>query len=134
MFIYVWFFAMFFLLPIIFLIYTLFYKKRYSIAASKKIYFKKILKNISQEKSWKTQIIDLDKLLHHILLACWFTGTFWEILKKTPHPLSGNLQTIWDHHKMRNQLVHEFNKEDNKKLLKWAREYSKIIEGVLRRL
>ena len=65
------------------------------------------LKKIStRDVSDKEKIIDYDKLYHKILLKAWYTGSFWDILKKTPKEIQ-NLNKIWGLHKIRNHLVHE---------------------------
>ena len=116
----------------IFLIFK-FSKKSSKISSQKKAYFNKILKRTIVNKSHKEQIIDLDKLLHKILQEIWYVWTFWEILKQKPKEVI-NLNRIWEYHKLRNKLVHDFDLMTENILKKKALEYQKEIKKVLSKI
>lgn len=118
---------------VLFAIYLIFIRQKYTLTPWEKMKFRKLLKQILNKQWGKAQIIDLDKLLHHILKASGYTGTFWEILKKEPKVLP-NIQKIWTFHKLRNTLVHEFTNHTNTQLLKQADEYSSEITTILKSL
>ncbi len=101
------------------------FKKRYKISPIKKTFFNKQLKTIINLNSYKEQIIDIDKLYHKILLELWYKWTFWEILKQKPNQIS-DIKQIWDFHKFRNKLVHDFDFNSEKLLKEIANKY--IIE------
>ena len=105
-------------------------KKSKELTQSQKNNFNKILKNIQQKKSASEQIIFLDKLYHKILKSFWHTGTFWEILKTKPSQIL-NLQKIWELHKLRNTLVHEFQDTPEKVLQIKASEYIWEIKRII---
>lgn len=84
------------------------FKKSYKIPKNKKLFFSKQLSFIIWLDSYKEQVIDMDKLYHKILLEAWYKWTFWEILKQKPSEIS-DLNQVWELHKFRNKLVHEFN-------------------------
>lgn len=110
-----------------------FSKKSSKISSQKKAYFNKILKRTIVNKSHKEQIIDLDKLLHKILQEIWYVWTFWEILKQKPKEVI-NLNRIWEYHKLRNKLVHDFDLMTENILKKKALEYQKEIKKVLSKI
>ncbi len=110
-----------------------FSKKSTKISTQKKAYFHKILKRTLVNKSPKEQIIDLDKLLHKILQEVWYTWTFWEILKQEPQEII-NLNRVWEIHKLRNKLVHDFDLINENALKKKSLEYSKEIKKILAKI
>jgi hypothetical protein len=59
----------------------------------------------------KALIIDLDKLYHKILLGIGHEGDFGSILKSEPREI-GDIGKIWELHKIRNKLVHDFSTFD----------------------
>lgn len=89
------------------------YKKRYKLSQQQKSFFNKQHKNILLSSSYKEQLIDMDKLYHKILQGAWYKWTFWEILKQKPSEIS-NLNKIWELHKVRNNLVHDFSTTSDK--------------------
>lgn len=93
--------------------------------------FKKILNEINQNKSLKEKIIDYDKLYHRILMAYWYRWGFGFILKLWPNEID-DLDKIWELHKFRNSLVHEFDRHTEKTLSKVAKDYRKEIEKLLK--
>jgi len=86
----------------------------------------KKLRNSSKEK-----LIDLDKLYHLILKELWYNGTFWEILKQEPKEIR-DLNKIWELHKLRNKLVHEFDLISESSLKKKVLEYENQIKKLLK--
>jgi len=107
-----------------------FTKKSTKISAQKKASFNKILKRTIVNKSHKEQIIDFDKLLHKIMQEIWYTWTFWEILKQEPVEII-NLNSVWEYHKLRNKLVHDFDLMTQNTLKQKALAYQKEIKKVL---
>lgn len=103
-------FLIIFIVIIIIWIYLIFKfsKTKYKITTNKLIFLNKQLKRIVVNGSYKEQIIDMDKLYHKILLEWWYNWTFWEILKSKPSEIS-DLNKIWELHKLRNKLVHDFD-------------------------
>jgi hypothetical protein len=115
----------------IFLIFK--FTKKYKINPEKIIFFKKQLKRIVTNWSYKEQIIDIDKLYHKVLQEAGYNGTFWEILKSEPSEI-WNLQNIWELHKLRNKLVHDFDLlSENilkQKAIKYKDEINKLIKQI----
>ena len=93
----------------------------------------KKLNNIKKSNSGKEKIIDFDKLYHKILIELWYVWTFWEILKSEPKVIS-DLNKIWELHKLRNKLVHDFDLLSEHILKKKALEYERIITALFRRI
>lgn len=110
-----------------------FSKKVTKLTPQKKAHFNKLHKRIMVNKSYKEKIIDLDKLLHKILLEIWYSWTFWEILKQEPKEVI-NLNTVWEIHKLRNKLVHDFDLMTSNVLKKKWETYSKEIQKILKKL
>lgn len=81
----------------------------------------------------KEKIIDYDVLYHHILKALWYEGTFWEILKKCPKEI-GDIQRVWDLHKLRNSLVHDIKNNSHHILEQKSKIYEQEINTLLRRV
>ena len=84
-----------------------------------------------EDKSSKVQIIECDKIYHHILRDLWYSWSFWEILKRNPKEIK-NIQDVWRLHKLRNSLVHELKERDEKFLEKSAEEYRWIVKDFLK--
>ena len=93
----------------------------------------KNLKHIKTSSSNKEKIVDFDKLYHKILLKLWYNWTFWEILKSKPKVIN-DLNKIWELHKLRNKLVHDFDLVSENILKNKALEYEKIINELLKRI
>jgi hypothetical protein len=72
----------------------------------------------------------MDKLYHKILLALWYEGTFGEILKMCPNEI-WDLNKVWEIHKLRNNIVHDFDNHDEWYLKKKSIEYKKELEILL---
>ena len=96
----------------------------------KRQYFMTLLKRISRGTSSKEQIVDMDKLYHKILMALWYYGTFGEILKMEPNEIS-NINIVWEIHKLRNKIVHDFDNHEDSFLRKKVIIYKKEIERLL---
>ena len=92
--------------------------------------FKKKFFEIKNLKSDREKIIFYDKLYHQIFLKLGYKWTFWEILKQKPIQIE-NLNKIWELHKIRNNLVHEFDEKIEKNLDKKVKEYEYQIEFIL---
>lgn len=128
---YLLFFVLF--LSIVIIFYYFNNKNKYKLSKDKKKYFLWILKNIKNIKDSKEIIIDSDKLYHKILNEVWYKWTFWEILKQKPIVIK-NLNKIWEYHKIRNSLVHDFEKKDHIFLKKQANSYLNEIDYLLKLL
>lgn len=117
------------LFSFLFVIFSLFIAKNWfkrKLTKKEKWHFKKIFLNIWKSKSDKEKIIEYDKLYHKILLTLWYNWSFWEILKKEPLEI-WNINEIWNLHKIRNKLVHEFDKFNEKELEKLVKNYKKEL-------
>ena len=75
------------------------------------------------------QIIEYDKIYHHILKSLGYRWSFWEILKRNPKEIK-NINDVWEVHKLRNRLVHDL-KQPKKNLDKEALRYRLITEKFL---
>ena len=91
--------------------------------------YNKILRN----KDHKALIIDIDKLYHKILLWIGHKWDFWAILKSETREI-GDINKIWNLHKMRNKLVHDFNTFDEEHLRRNADEYKKEVQILLKKV
>ena len=78
------------------------------------------------------QIIEYDKIYHHILKSLGYRGSFWEILKRNPKEVK-NLNEVWELHKLRNRLVHDL-KQPKKNLHKEAQRYKDVTEKFLKQV
>lgn len=95
--------------------------------------FQKKLKQVSNNISSKEKIIDADKLFHKILIELWYNGDFWEILKQKPI-IIWDIDKIWELHKIRNKLVHDFDNYDEV-FLRWkSKDYIGEVEKLLKDL
>jgi len=94
-------------------------------------YFKKHFNQINIKLSSKERIIDYDKLYHKVLLWLWYEWTFWEILKQYPIEIN-DIETIWELHKLRNKLVHDFDLLDERLLKQKANKYKKILSQIIK--
>ena len=106
------------------------YTRKKKISDYKKKIFIKNFNTIIRLKSSKEKIIDFDKLYHQLLKWIWYKWTFWEILKLKAKEIS-NLNKIWELHKLRNKLVHDFDLLEESILEKRAWEYEKEIKRLL---
>ncbi|NDK09458.1 hypothetical protein GW846_01620 [Candidatus Gracilibacteria bacterium] len=86
-----------------------------------------------EKLSASEQIVQYDKVYHHILQELGYSGTFGEILKRTPKEIT-NIQDIWTLHKLRNTLVHELEKHNQLLLSQQAGKYRKIIISFLKQV
>ncbi len=120
------FFIIIFIIILLIWIFILFkYTKKYKVSKQKIIFFNGQLKKIIGSNSYKEQLIDIDKLYHKILLEAGYKWSFWEILKQKPSQIT-DLDKIWELHKLRNKLVHEFDFLSDKEL--WHNTTSYIVE------
>lgn len=121
--------VVFVLLVWIFLIFK--FKKTYTISKQKKEFFNQQLKKIINLNSYKEQIIDIDKLYHKILLEAGYNWTFWEILKSKPSEI-WNINNIWELHKIRNTLVHDFDSSSEQNLKEKVNNYILETKKILK--
>ena len=92
---------------------------------------KKLLKNIELNiDSTQHQILEIDKLYHKVLREAWYNWTFWEILKLNPKEIT-DINLIWELHKIRNKIAHDFDIMDQKTLLVKAKTYKKEVEKLI---
>jgi hypothetical protein len=125
--------VIFIVIVVLWLILLLKFRKRKNkISQSKISFFNKQLNEILINSSYKEQIIDIDKLYHKILIQWWYSWTFWEILKTEPIEI-WNLQTIWELHKLRNKLVHDFDLLSESILKKNADKYKKEVLNLIKK-
>ncbi len=125
-------YLIFFILIVFIWIFLIFkFTKKYKISPEKIRLFNKYLKTILLSQNYKEQIIDIDKLYHKILLASWYKWTFWEILKMKPSEI-WDLQKIWELHKLRNKLVHDFDILSESMLKSKSISYQKEIKSLLK--
>ncbi|MBW7954994.1 hypothetical protein H3C61_04245 [Candidatus Gracilibacteria bacterium] len=122
------------LLILIFGIYIIFIYNKPRKLTSKKIKdFQKKLKQIEVNISSKEKIIDYDKLYHKILLEAGYVGDFGSILKQKPIIID-DLNKIWELHKIRNKLVHDFFDFDENFLLNKQKVFLLEIKKLLDKL
>ena len=129
--IYIIFFVIVVLIILIWIFLVFKYTKKYKIQPEKIKYFNTQLKRLIANWSPKEQIIDIDKLYHKILQEAGYQWTFWAILKTEPSEIS-NLQMIWELHKLRNKLVHDFDLLSEKVLKTKSSEYKSQIEKLIK--
>lgn len=113
----------------IFTVIRLSIKKK--IPKQRKAYLNKLFKDISIKNWSKEKIIDYDKLYHKILIEMWYDWNFWDILKLEPNEI-WNINKVWELHKLRNKLVHDFDLIDEKILQKAENEYFREIFFLLK--
>lgn len=121
------------LIIIFWIIIVLKYSKKKLLLTEKKEFILKNFKKISDWIDFKHKIIDYDKLYHRILVEIWYEWSFGEILKSEPKEI-GDINKIWELHKLRNKLVHDFDLLDNVVLNKKAGQYKTEIERLLGRV
>ena len=125
-----------FLILSILLVYLLYYfsfRNKYNLPKSRKLYFQKVFIKIKLNRNPKEVIIDSDKLFHKILLELWYERTFGKILKQNPIVIK-DINKIWELHKLRNNLVHDFQDLDSKMLKQKSKEYLKELSLLLKRV
>ena len=127
-------FIIIFILIIILWIFLLFKfrKKKYKISNEKIKTINTHLKRTIVNWSKKEQIIDIDKLYHKVLLEAGYEWTFWEILKSEPSEIS-DLNKIWELHKLRNKLVHDFDLLSEKALITKVNDYKNEISKLIKK-
>lgn len=108
------------------------FSKRKQLSDAQKKEFRKYFSHIKKKRSNpKEQIIDYDKLYHKILKWYGYEGTFWEILKQEPNEI-WDIQKVWNLHKLRNKLVHEFDLLSVSILKKKVSEYEKELNYLMK--
>ncbi len=134
MIIFMYYFLIFFLFFFLFSFFLILkFSKRKKLNSKTKIFLEKIFSNIKNSESSRQKIIDFDKLYHKILLELWYKGSFWEILKDSPQIIN-NIDLVWELHKLRNRLVHDFDDIWKWFLDKKSLEYEKIVLDFLNKL
>ncbi len=125
----------FFIITIILAVLLLikFSKKTIKLSKEQKLFFNNNFKKISVSLDKKHQIIDFDKLYHKLLMSIGCKWSFWEILKWKPKEID-NINKIWELHKLRNKLVHDFDLLEEVILNRKAREYKDEFEKLLKRV
>ena len=107
------------------------YSERKELSKDKKKDFEKRFKKIFHgDDSTKEKFIDCDKLFHKIFLELWYEWSFWEILKQEPNEI-WDLDKVWELHKIRNKLVHDFDDIGEKTLEHKLSDYKKEIKFIL---
>lgn len=123
-----------FIIPFLIIIYWIFlvikYSKKKLLSDEKREFILNNFKKIFADIDIKHKIIDYDKLYHKILVEIWYEWSFGEILKLEPKEIS-DINKIWELHKLRNKLVHDFDLLDDGILNKKAEEYKGEIERLL---
>jgi len=132
---------MIFILIIIFLTFLLLFFWSLKIKKSKKKLSSQSLKIINNSfkdikiniLSNKEKIIDYDKLYHKLLKEIWYNWTFWEILKQNPKEID-DINLIWELHKLRNKLAHDFDLLSENILAEKAKSYKDCIQKLINKL
>ena len=106
------------------------FSKKRKLSAEKIAHLKILLQRILRGTSTKEKIVDMDKLYHKILKELGYNGTFGEILKAEPNEI-WDIQKVWELHKLRNKLVHEFDNHGEKYLREAEKDYKKQIQVLL---
>ena len=106
------------------------FSKWKKLTSEQKRFINKNFNKIITNNDSKHRIIDFDKLYHKILLELWYKWSFGWILKQNPKVI-GNINKVWELHKLRNKLVHEFDSVSNNILDTKALEYQKIIKKLI---
>ncbi len=109
------------------------FSKNKKLDNSKIEFYQKKLRQVSLDNDKKHQIIDFDKFYHKILLDIWYDWTFWDILKLKPREIN-NLNKIWELHKLRNKLVHDFDLLEEVILMRKSKEYEKELKNLLKKV
>jgi hypothetical protein len=107
------------------------FSKWKKLTSSQKLLILKNYKQILASNDVKHQIIDFDKLYHKILLELGYKWTFWEILKQKPKVI-WDINKVWELHKLRNKLVHEFGWLSEDILIQKSGEYNKLIMSLIK--
>lgn len=121
----------FIIIVFIWIILILKFTKKKTLNKLQKSNLKKLLKEINLTKENRQKIIDYDKLYHKILREMWYDWDFGSILKTNPKEIK-NIDKIWDLHRLRNKLVHDFEYFWKELLSKGAKEYKTEIEKLLK--
>jgi hypothetical protein len=115
------------------IVYFAFFQTKKKLSKQEQWEIQKLFRTIIHIKNSKEKIIESDKLYHKMLMLSGYTGTFWEILKQNPNIIQ-NINKIWELHKLRNTLSHEFDEIEEKILSKKSKEYTKEIENLLQNI
>lgn len=106
------------------------FSRKRKLSLEKKEFYTRHFHKISKKDSSKEKIIDYDKLYHKILQGLDYKWTFWEILKQCPNEI-GDINKIWELHKLRNKLVHDFDILSELELRKKEKQYEKQVKDIL---
>lgn len=129
MFYYIFWFIAFVFIIAIFILFKYWTKKKKLSSEIIKDYNKKFL-YIKINISPKERIIDFDKFYHLFLKELSYEWNFSDILKQNPSEIK-DINKIWELHKLRNKLVHDFDEQANSFLLKKANEYETEVKKLL---
>lgn len=86
-----------------------------------------IMNNVEDE-SLKA-MVDADKLLDYVLTRHGFHGSLGEKLKAAAHKFS-DLNGIWNAHKLRNRLVHEFEEVEKEEVERALKQFKKALKNL----
>ncbi|MFK7779557.1 MAG: hypothetical protein QM490_00180 [Candidatus Gracilibacteria bacterium] len=106
------------------------YSKGKKLTSHQKSLILRNYKRVSANKDYKHQIIDFDKLYHKILGELDYKGSFGQILKQNPRVIN-DINKVWELHKLRNKLVHEFDSLSEDILKRKSNEYDKLIKRLI---
>jgi len=74
-------------------------------------------------------IMDADKILDYVLTRHGFSGSLGEKLKLSAHKFS-DLNGLWNAHKLRNKLAHEFEEADEKEVKRALKQFKKAFKDL----
>jgi hypothetical protein len=86
-----------------------------------------IMNNIDEDAS--KAILDADKILDYVLARHGFSGSLGEKLKTSAYKFS-DLNGIWNAHKLRNKLAHEFEEADEDEVKKALKQYKRAFKDL----
>ncbi len=106
------------------------FSKKNKLSKQKIKFYKKMIRKTSVWSNNKEKIIEYDKIYHKVLNDLWYVWTFWDILKQYPNEIN-DIDKIWELHKLRNKLVHEFDLITGSILKKKALDYKNELEKLI---
>ncbi|MDD2891576.1 MAG: hypothetical protein PHQ95_01290 [Candidatus Gracilibacteria bacterium] len=109
---------------------TFWFSGKKQLTKGQKDYYRKEIEKTSVLPSSNEQILQYDKILHHILKDYGYKGTVGDQLKTKPYMIH-NLDTIWSLHKLRNKLAHDMEIVSEGLLERKAEEFEKEVLKLL---
>ncbi len=129
-----YYFLFFFLVLMVFSIFLILkFSRKKRLKKESKLKLESHFYEIKKLSSSKERITDFDKLYHKILRELRYSWTFWEILKSKPKIID-DIEELWELHKLRNKLVHDFSSISEKTLEEKALRYEKLVYDFLDKL